>query len=330
MPIRAKCGGCGAVVGAPEAAAGKKVKCPKCAELILVPAATSDFEVVDDDEPPPVKAKPVVAKAIPAKPAKAPAEFEVVEDADDDEPPAKKPKAKPKKRVVEEEEDDDDDADDRPRKKGKKAGGPPWLLIRLGILLLVGTLLIGGVYLWKFGGKDSGGDSGNGNNNPAGGGNNNAGPKFVELNDPAGGFSVLVPTQATKDTGMPGLQGSSWKSVTADGRTTVKVGSYTLPPGIFPMDRAVDAGAALAQMDPRLLDGKGYTKVKQEPKQIGGKMGVMVVLEPKNEPGKLPKQHIVIGIAFDEKGKLFGIEITSAEAADAQLVNTVFNSFRIL
>jgi hypothetical protein len=329
MPIRAKCSGCQTVVGAPDAAAGKKVKCPKCAGLIAVPAAAvSDFEVVDDAAPPP-PAKPAVARAIPAKPAKPKAEFEVVDDEEIDDKPAKK-KGKPKKPVVVEDDDEeeDDDDDDRPRKKkSAKAGGPPWLLIRLGILIFIGAILIGGVYLWKFGGS-SNSSTGSAGNTAAGG---REGPKFVELNDPAGGFFVLVPTEPVKDPGsVPGLQGNAWKSVTTDGKTTVKVGSFNLPPGIFPMDRAVDPAAALAQMDPRAIDAKGYTKVKQEQKLIGGKMGVLVVLAPNTPAGTPGRQHVVTGIVFDEKGKLYGIEITGAEAADDQLINTVFNSFRIL
>ena len=39
MPFLIKCGGCEAKMNAPEAAAGKKVKCPKCGNIIAVPPA---------------------------------------------------------------------------------------------------------------------------------------------------------------------------------------------------------------------------------------------------------------------------------------------------
>lgn len=278
MPIRAKCPGCAAVVGAPDAAAGKKVKCPMCGGLIPVPEAVSDFEVVEGDAPPPA-AKPVVAKAVAVKP-KPKAEFEVVDDGEDDEPPPKpkkkpaavvedddededrpKAKAKAKKKAVVE-DDDDDDGEDRPRKKGKKAaGGPPWLLIRLAILLFVGAVVIAGVYFYKKGETDAGRNTNIIGEDPAG---KAGGSRFVELNDPIGGFSVLLPGTAAKaDSPIPGLTGSTWKVSAADPKpVTVRVGSLTLPPGVMPAGGA-NAAAALAQLDPRMINNKVYKKEKQ-------------------------------------------------------------------
>src|SRR5581483_1241549 len=51
MPVSVTCP-CGAKLTAPDAAAGKKVKCPKCGHPVAVPAAAG-FEVVDEEEPAP-------------------------------------------------------------------------------------------------------------------------------------------------------------------------------------------------------------------------------------------------------------------------------------
>jgi hypothetical protein len=57
MPIPVECPGCGARLNAPDAGAGKKVRCPKpnCGELIPVPAAlvAEEVEVVDASPAPP-------------------------------------------------------------------------------------------------------------------------------------------------------------------------------------------------------------------------------------------------------------------------------------
>src|SRR5688572_3636665 len=98
MPIAVVCGSCHSKLNAPDAAAGKSVKCPKCKAALTVPAATEpQFEVVDEPEPP--KKKKIV----------------VVDDDDDDED--EKPKAKKKSRPVA--DDDDDDADEKPKAKKK-------------------------------------------------------------------------------------------------------------------------------------------------------------------------------------------------------------------
>lgn len=93
--------------------AGKRVKCPACQGVAVVPAAASnDFEIVEDDPPKPTaalaKARPVAAT--PAKPVRKPdADFDIVDD-DEDEPPRRKRSSR---------RDDDDEDDDRPRSKRK-------------------------------------------------------------------------------------------------------------------------------------------------------------------------------------------------------------------
>ena len=51
--ISAKCFGCGHIVKVPSALGGKKARCPKCTNTIVIPALseTSD-EIVTDDQLP--------------------------------------------------------------------------------------------------------------------------------------------------------------------------------------------------------------------------------------------------------------------------------------
>ncbi|MBX9625340.1 MAG: zinc-ribbon domain-containing protein [Gemmataceae bacterium] len=121
MPIPVACPGCSARLNAPDVAAGKRVKCPKCQTLIPVPAA-SDEEV---DEP---TARPSARRP---------------RDEGDDDRPRRRPR------------DDEDDADDRPRPKRRRAaagsgGVPVWAWAVGG----VGLLAAAGVVLWlTVGGK---------------------------------------------------------------------------------------------------------------------------------------------------------------------------------
>jgi len=155
MPISLLCGACDAALTAPDAAAGKRVKCRKCGAILEVPLpepdanSDPDFEVVEEAPtmmmPPLKKAPPPAsAKAPPpaaTKPKPKPVMLEVDDDDEDDRPAPKKkpkpvmldedeeddrptPKKKPAKKlaVVEDDYDDEeDDSDDEPRpKKGKK------------------------------------------------------------------------------------------------------------------------------------------------------------------------------------------------------------------
>jgi len=58
MPIVVTCPGCSATLKAPDTAAGKKVKCPKCTSAIPVPAA----------EEPPVMEEEAFEEEAPAAP----------------------------------------------------------------------------------------------------------------------------------------------------------------------------------------------------------------------------------------------------------------------
>src|SRR6476659_9441846 len=87
MPI-VVCSGCSAKLNAPDNAAGKRIKCPKCQTVTAVPAATvaaaPQFEIVEDDSPPAPKPKPVAVT--PPKVVK-PVARAVVDDDDEEDRP---------------------------------------------------------------------------------------------------------------------------------------------------------------------------------------------------------------------------------------------------
>jgi hypothetical protein len=188
MPISVLCPSCDAPVNAPDSAAGKRAKCPKCQEVMILPGGAEDFEVVDEPKP---KSKPRVRE----------------EDDDEDERPMRKsrrrddeeeedesPKHKSSRRVVAIE---DDEEEDLPRRKGKgkgkvkkkKAGPPMGLLIGGGVVLLL--LVAGGAYFAFSGGSSSGG--------AAKGGNPASAPKginWVAFDAPDGSFAAAFPDGA--------------------------------------------------------------------------------------------------------------------------------------
>lgn len=169
MPITVACPDCNAKLNAPESAAGKRVKCPKCAKILTVP--DNEFEVVGEDE-----------------------EFEVVDDApkkavkrvvaDDDEDD------RPRRRR--EEDDEDDEEEDRPRKKkGKKGKKAPakksntlmYVLVGVGICILLGC---GGMF-WAVGKVRDAASKVKAEMDAA----------WVTFNAPDGSFSVEFPTAPT-------------------------------------------------------------------------------------------------------------------------------------
>lgn len=91
MPIQMLCPTCNGKLAAPDHAAGKTVKCPKCQSLMVVPEAEPEFEVVDDG-------------------------FEVVEDK----PLMAKRPVRRKRDSDYDDEDDEVDEDDRPRPRKRR------------------------------------------------------------------------------------------------------------------------------------------------------------------------------------------------------------------
>lgn len=162
MPIAVVCSECNARLNAPDAAAGKTLKCPKCKSAIEVPEpeGAPDFEVVDEPTPPRKKSAPAPS----AKPAVAKKPVIIVEDDEDeeDEKPRKKkrpvdddndtPRSK-KRRQDDEEEDDEEEDYEKPRKKKKKkklAAVNSGNMARniIGIVVLVVALGIAGFVWW--------------------------------------------------------------------------------------------------------------------------------------------------------------------------------------
>jgi hypothetical protein len=131
MSIPVVCPNCSAKLNAPDSAAGKRVKCPKCQTGMVVPEPlpeASPFEVVDDPQPA-AKAAPKVA----GRPRAA-----VKAEADDEDDRRRKRRR-----------DEDDEDDDRPKKKKKKAAADNSMLIRNvvgGVLLVVLVAVAGYVF----------------------------------------------------------------------------------------------------------------------------------------------------------------------------------------
>ncbi len=150
MPISVVCSSCSAKLNAPDTAAGKKIKCPKCQAVCSVPAPASDFEVVDEPEPgPKPKPKKTVAKATVDDDEERPRKRKAADEDDEDDRPRAKKKAT---------RQTEDDEDDRPRKRKRdrdeeQAGGSSKLLIGgiIGVLLLAGVGFA--VYWFGFRGK---------------------------------------------------------------------------------------------------------------------------------------------------------------------------------
>ena len=140
MSILVVCSSCSARLNAPDSAAGKKVKCPKCQAALVVPTplpAEPAFEVVEEE---------------PEKPAVRPkVKTDVFVEDDEDEAPRKK-------RRVEIDDDEDDDDDDRPRKKKRKepAAGNAMMVRNIvgGVVLLVLLGVAGWVFYDKLGKKE--------------------------------------------------------------------------------------------------------------------------------------------------------------------------------
>jgi hypothetical protein len=206
-------------VTAPDEAAGKKAKCPKCAATMLLPGGSGPSAV-----PPPRKQPPEEEDE---RPVKKPSGREEEDEEEDERPPRKsarrrdeddedeeRPAKKSSRRIAASEddederprrksrrdEDDEEDDDDRPRKKGKgkatKKGGPPLpLLIGGGVLLLL--LAAGGAY-FAFSGDSSSGTGGGGGGGPKG-------VNWVAFNAPDGSFSTAFPDAAPTDLDLDSL-----------------------------------------------------------------------------------------------------------------------------
>jgi hypothetical protein len=136
MSIAVVCPKCSVKLNAPDGAAGKKVKCPKCQAGIVVPEALpAEFEVVEDEP------RPATAKPIRARPAI---------DDDDEERPRKKKRRdddekyedRPRKNSRREDDDEEEDDEDRPRKKKRRRGGDDEGGVSMTRNIVMGAVLI--------------------------------------------------------------------------------------------------------------------------------------------------------------------------------------------
>jgi hypothetical protein len=134
MPIVVKCPKCPTKLSAPDTAAGKQLRCPKCGALADVPTFVPAEEVpVVDAAPVPTKPKPKPVQAEEVeeeRPRKKPRRNE--DDEDEDAPPPKKKKRR----------DDDDYDHDHPRRRQKAGGGKGGMVA---VIVIGGLLLLAGV-----------------------------------------------------------------------------------------------------------------------------------------------------------------------------------------
>jgi hypothetical protein len=153
MSLPVQCPGCGVKLKAPDAAAGKSLKCPSCAAVVPVPGTASAAEAKPSDAPASGSAKfEVVADEPPARPA-----------ADEKQPDHD---ARPRRRDRDEDDrprptgrhgsvagDDLDERDgDRPRRRRPEGGksGNKLLLVLLGVAVGVVLVCVGVPTLFLF------------------------------------------------------------------------------------------------------------------------------------------------------------------------------------
>jgi hypothetical protein len=105
MPIKVACGHCGQGLSAPDAALGKRAKCPKCGNAVLIAAPGVPHT-------PPVGMPVPIARAVPA-PQAPPASSLLSDMFDEDEGYAREHPAAPR-------HSDDEGFDDRPRKSSQR------------------------------------------------------------------------------------------------------------------------------------------------------------------------------------------------------------------
>ncbi len=258
---------------APDTAAGKRVKCPKCSTPILVPAAENDFEIVDVEP-----RRPVI-------------------------PAVKKPPVE----IVD--EDDEVDEEERPRKKKKKAavkkkGLPVWTFAvgGVGLFALIGigvaavVLLTGG----KHGGSGTTSAT-NGSGGPAGPGgaivpSTPAG--FTAVRETDGGFAVFLPGDAKKTN--PKFNGQSvselghfgWAvdAVRNDDPDGKQAGAQSrpLPPGAKTGTDQNTLMRMLTEIDSFVTESEKLAVVSKRMVTLGGKPGIEVKVKEKAQQRGTP------------------------------------------
>jgi hypothetical protein len=304
VPIPLTCPGCSARISAPDTAAGKAVKCPKCQTTIKVPApAASAFEVVEDKPAP--RKPPAPAKSAPA-PAQAPFDLD---DDEDERPRKKKPVAEDdderprKKRAAAEDDEDerprkkraaaeDDEDEDRPRKsgskRGQKAGVPPALLFGgLAAGLFFFCAISFAVYWFAIREKsDSAGGGGGGSSGSSGSGSGGkaAVPTgWKEVKPPKAGFKAympaapflankapVIPRPADK---MPTI--TDYSCIGPDTKTQCQILVFIFPDAVPAADREKAVTARMSAGAPKEF----VKEVSRGKSTLGGKEATEVVEE---------------------------------------------------
>jgi predicted Zn finger-like uncharacterized protein len=148
------CNGCNSKIRVPDTAAGKRVKCPKCATVIKVPEAekTPDVEPTAVSSaplpPPPEPQEPADPEAFSTTPSSSGAKpppikktrASSIDDGDDDEP---EPPGK-RRRKYDDDEDEDDDFDVRNRRRASAPQGVNSMAMTSMILGIVSLVSVWG------------------------------------------------------------------------------------------------------------------------------------------------------------------------------------------
>ena len=159
MPLRVTCTQCGIVLGAPESAIGKVVKCTKCGHVFTAQLTNSTPAPAKPSGPPPLPiTKRDAAEVVDPKPRRRSSER-----LDDDESTSQSDRARSRRnddfrprpaRSYEHDEDDSDtDDDERPRSRSRRGPAKKKSRVLLYVLLGLGALFIlcgggGGVALY--------------------------------------------------------------------------------------------------------------------------------------------------------------------------------------
>jgi hypothetical protein len=149
-----KCPNCGKQLNVPDTAAGKKAKCPGCANIFEVMASSAVAAAPPAPKPPPPPIREDVEEDRPRR--------RVRDEEDEDDRPRRRPRDeeddddRPRRRSRDE-DDEDEDFDDQPRSRSRSGSGSSngsitsvgIISIVLGSLITLGSLcvLLGGIFV---------------------------------------------------------------------------------------------------------------------------------------------------------------------------------------
>jgi hypothetical protein len=328
MPIPVQCTGCPVRLNAPDTAAGKMVKCPKCQTLVPVPsaapapppptpapppprAAALDF----DDEPTPAPVKKLGTAPKPAAKPAPPPEPLGLDDEPAEEPPARKsgtaPRPAARKPHDDDEEEEETDKKSRRKRRGAAAGGPPVALV-LSIAGLIGLGIVCAVgyaaHSMIAGREDAKGGGG-------GGATKTAVPTgWKEFTSKSGGFKAYFPPGEVREraydqptgknppTGkkkeQPQYSGTWVVAEAPDGSVMVMVAGLKFRPGVSADDREKVMNGLTD-----VIAGGGQEKVagakvlgQRDVTWLGQKGQELVVELPASEGGgQMVLRHVLVG-----------------------------------